>query len=214
MDGGDRDSETPALRRILVLYAHPAQRQSQVNRWLFEAANGLSGVTAADLYAEYPRYEIDIDREQERLRRHDVIIFQHPFYWYSTPALLKEWQDLVLEHGFAYGAGGDALKGKIFFNAITAGAPEDAYRAKGFNRRTLGELLYPLEQTAHLCGMTWLPPFALYRSRHAAAEGLADTHRADWLRLLRALRDGTLDITAAQSRPRLDDGLADLIREG
>lgn len=28
---------------------------------------------------------------------------QHPFYWYSTPALLKEWQDLVLEHGWAYG---------------------------------------------------------------------------------------------------------------
>jgi len=206
--------EIPALRRILVLYAHPAQRSSHVNRWLFEAASGLAGVTAVDLYAEYPRYEIDIDREQERLRRHDVIIFQHPFYWYSTPALLKEWQDLVLEHGFAYGEGGDALNGKIFFNAVTAGAPEEAYRARGYNRRTLAELLYPLEQTAHLCGMTWLPPFALYRSRHAAEEGLADTHRADWLRLLRALRDGTLDIKAAQARPRLNDGLAKLIREG
>ena len=190
----------------------PLQTRSQVNRVLFDAAQVLDGITAIDLYRDYPRFDIDIDREQARLREHDVIIFQHPFYWYSTPALLKEWQDLVLEYGFAYGEGGDALTGKIFFNALSAGGPKAAYGPGGYNRRTLRELLYPLEQTAHLCGMTWLPPFAVYRSRHAAEDGVTDTHRAEWLRLLRALRDDTLDIEAAQPLERLNDGLDTIIK--
>ena len=51
-------------------------------------------------------------REQELLLQHKIIVWQHPFYWYSSPALLKEWIDLVLEHGWAYGRKGDMLKGK------------------------------------------------------------------------------------------------------
>ena len=66
--------------------------------------------------------KIDVRAEQELLVSHDVIVSQHPFYWYSSPALLKEWQDLVLEHGWAYGRGGTKLTGKILFNAITAGS--------------------------------------------------------------------------------------------
>ena len=54
----------------------------------------MEGVTFVDLYAEYPRFEIDVDREQARLLAHDVIVFQNPLFWYSTPAILKEWQDL------------------------------------------------------------------------------------------------------------------------
>ncbi len=91
-------------RRILVLFAHPALERSEANRPLAEAAQRLDGVTLVDLYAEYPDFGIDVDREQTRLREHDVIIFMYPLYWYSTPALLKEWQDLVLEYGFAYGS--------------------------------------------------------------------------------------------------------------
>ena len=64
---------------------------------MFNAAKQHKAVTAIDLYAEYPDYNISIEREQQRLVEHDVIIFQFPIYWYSTPALLKEWQDLVPE---------------------------------------------------------------------------------------------------------------------
>lgn len=200
-------------RRVLVLFAHPAQHRSAVNRQLFDAARGLAGVTAVDLYADYPTLDIDIDREQARLRDHDVLIFQHPLYWYSTPAILKEWQDLVLEYGFAYGAGGTALHGKVFFNALSAGGPEGAYRAEGFNHYTLRELLQPLEQTAALCGMTYLPPFALYAAGRAPGEGRVDGHRADWVRVLSALRDDRLDVGAARPLARLNDGLDRLIRE-
>ena len=63
----------------------------------------MEGVRLHDLYEAYPDFLIDVEAEQALLLEHDVIVFQHPVYWYSSPAILKEWQDLVLEHGFAYG---------------------------------------------------------------------------------------------------------------
>ena len=160
-----------------------------------------------DLYAEYPDYHIDIDREQARLREHDVVIFLFPLYWYSTPALLKEWQDLVLEHGFAYGTGGTALAGKTFLCALTAGGLEDAYRTEGYNHYDIRELLRPLEQTATLCGMRPLAPFALFGARNAVEEGRVASRVEDWRRVLAALRDGTLDLDRAETVGRLNEDL-------
>jgi glutathione-regulated potassium-efflux system ancillary protein KefG len=199
-------------RRILVLFAHPSLERSEANRPLAEAAAALSGVTLVDLYAEYPALEIDIDREQKRLLAHDAICFLHPLYWYSTPAILKEWQDLVLEHGFAYGAEGIALQGKLFFSALTAGGSGSAYCAEGYNHFSIRELLRPLEQTAILCGMTYLPPFALFGARTAVEEGRIAAHVADWTRLLGALRDDRLDLKRAVSLPRLNVDLDMIIR--
>jgi putative NADPH-quinone reductase len=205
------DDERPMPRRILILFAHPSIDRSEVNAPLAEAAAAIDGVTLVDLYGRYPRAEIDVDREQAALREHDVICFQHPLYWYSTPALLKEWQDLVLEHGFAYGSGGTALQGKVFFCALTAGGPEAAYCAAGYNHFTIRELLRPLEQTAMLCGMTYLPPFALFSARTAMDDGRLDKHRRDWVRLLLALRDDRVRIPAAQALPRLNADLDAII---
>lgn len=75
--------------RVLVLFAHPSQHRSEANKPLFEQAKRIDGVTCVDLYAEYPTFKINIDREQKRLLDHDIIIFQFPLYWYSTPAILK-----------------------------------------------------------------------------------------------------------------------------
>lgn len=178
-----------------------------------EAIDGLDGVTLIDLHAEYPDFQIDIDREQTQLLAQDVIVFQHPLYWYSTPAILKEWQDLVLEHGFAYGTEGTALNGKIFFNALTAGGLEAAYCAEGYNHFTIRELLHPIEQTAMLCGMSYLPPFALFGSRTAIEEGCVDRHIDDWVRLLEAIRDNRIDIADAQSLPQLNSVLSQASEE-
>jgi putative NADPH-quinone reductase len=191
-------------RSILVLFAHPAQHRSEAQALMARIARGVEGVTFADLYAEYPRFDIDIDREQARLAAHDVIVFQHPVYWYSTPALLKEWQDLVLEYGWAYGTGGTALIGKLFLCAVTAGGPEDAYGATGYNRFPLRVLLSPLEQTANLCGMVYLPPFALFAARRAAEGAALALHAARYRKLLEALRDDRLDPARHLSAPLLD----------
>ena len=82
-----------APHRVLVLFAHPAVQKSRLNVRLAAAACGLPGVTFHDLYETYPDFNIDVPAEQARLEAHEVIVLQHPFYWYSGPALLKEWLD-------------------------------------------------------------------------------------------------------------------------
>ena len=186
-------------QRVLVLFAHPSVERSEVNVELLRASRLRDGVTVVDLYAEYPTFFIDIEREQQRLRDHDVVVFMFPLFWYSTPAILKEWQDLVLEYGFAYGAGGDTLKDKVFVCSITAGGADEAYTETGDNHFTIRELLRPLEQTSRLCGMRFLAPFVLFGSRAAVDEGRVGLHVAEWGRVIEALRDGRLDLDAAES---------------
>lgn len=176
-----------AHNRILVLFAHPSQHRSEANIPLFKASQEFEEVTTVDLYGEYPTYQIDISKEQQRLIEHDVIVFMFPMYWYSMPSLLREWQDLVLEHGFAYGEEGNALKDKIFLCAFTAGGSSKAYHTDGYNHFTVRELLQPLEQTAYFTGMHYLPPFALFGSRTAVQDGRLDTHVQEWRCTLRAL---------------------------
>jgi glutathione-regulated potassium-efflux system ancillary protein KefG len=175
-------------QRILVLLAHPARRRSRANAALRAAAGEVEGVTLHDLYESYPDFLIDVDREQALLLAHDVVVFQHPVYWYSCPAILKEWMDLVLEHGFAYGRAGTALAGKVLLSAVTAGGPEATYGPEGINRHAIEEFLRPFEATARLCRMRWLPPFVVHGTHLLDAGDLA-RHAEEYRLLLEALRD-------------------------
>ena len=117
--------------KILVLFAHPYPHASKINRSMADAVRDLPHVTLHDLYEIYPDFHIDVKREQVLLLAHDVVVMQHPFYWYSCPALLKEWMDAVLEYGWAYGTGGAALHGKELAQAVSTGGPDHAYREEG-----------------------------------------------------------------------------------
>ncbi len=198
-------------KRILVLFAHPAFQKSRVNRVLVENIKDLPGVTFHDLYESYPDFAIDIEAEQDLLLEHDVVVFHHPFFWYSTPAILKEWQDLVLEHGWAYGSEGKALVGKVFLGVITTGGREDAYQHEGHSHLTMRELLAPLEQTARLCGMEFLPPFVAHGTHRMTAEEMK-AHGRDYRRLLEAIRDGQVDLELAKANTRINADLNALIR--
>jgi glutathione-regulated potassium-efflux system ancillary protein KefG len=188
--------------KTLVLFAHPAHRHSQTNRLMLDAARRIEGITVVDLYAEYPRFEIDVEREQQRLLDHEAIVFQFPLYWYSTPSLLKEWQDLVLEHGFAYGETGVALAGKPWLCAVTTGAPEHAYGADSKDYPPVRRLLLPLEATANLCRMTFLAPYVLFGAL-GADEARRRAHVDGYVRLLESLRDDRLDIEASRASDHL-----------
>jgi glutathione-regulated potassium-efflux system ancillary protein KefG len=182
----------PILKKILVLFAHPRQSTSVVQRVMLDAIEGLDGVTIHDLYASYPDFLIDVRREQALLSAHDIIVLQHPFYWYSAPSIIKEWFDLVLEHGWAYGAGGLQLSGKFLMSALSTGGAKEAYCASGHNRFEIGEMLIPFNQTAHLCGMGWLKPFVIHSGRNlepAALSGLGEAYRD----LIVDLRDARKD---------------------
>lgn len=177
------------MNRVLILFAHPALNRSKVNRHLIEAVRDVAGVTIHDLYETYPDSFIDVDWEQTLLREHEVVVWHHPFYWYSCPALLKEWIDLTLEYGFAYGEGGTALHGKRVMTAITTGGPSDSYHPQGYNRFTIAQLLAPFAQTAHLCGMEYLEPFIVHGSLRISPEEVAP-HAAAYRLTIERLRDG------------------------
>jgi glutathione-regulated potassium-efflux system ancillary protein KefG len=169
------------MNRILILFAHPRYEKSRINRSLLEQLAGSEGITTHDLYELYPDFNIDVEREKSLLLEHDIIIWQHPLYMYSAPAIIKQWIDMVLEFGWAHGAGVDNLKGKIAFNTITAGGSRESYDRGGFNRYTMQEFLYPFEQTAKLCKMHYLPPFAVqgtYRLSDAELLGYAVLYKA------------------------------------
>ena len=147
------------MAKVLILFAHPLLEKSRVHHELLHQARQVRGVTINDLYENYPDFDIDIEREKQLLLDHDIIIWQHPFYWYSSPAILKQWQDLVLEHGWAYGKKGHALDGKRVFNAFSSGGSSSAYQEGGFNRFSIRQFLLPFERTVQLCRMIYWPPF-------------------------------------------------------
>ncbi len=197
--------------RVLILFAHPALHRSRVNRALVRAVRDVAEVTFHDLYELYPDFDIDRVHEQEALLRHDLLVLQHPFYWYSAPALVKQWIDVVLEHGWAYGAGGEALRGKRMLSVITAGGGERAYTSDGVNGHTIQQLLAPLEQTARLCGMEYLPPYVLHGT-HALDDDAIERLAAEYRNVVEALRDGRADLDAARASRYFNHDLATVLR--
>lgn len=173
----------PQPAKVLLIYAHPESQDSVANRVLIKPAYLLANVTVHDIYAQYPDFFIDINYEQQLLREHDVIVFQHPLYTYSCPSLLKEWLDRVLTRGFSSGPGGNELAGKYWRSVITTGEPEGAYQYDGLNRYPMSDILRPFELTAAMCHMHWLNPMIIYWARRQTPEALASHARAygEWL---------------------------------
>ena len=202
MPPSNPDPDT-APQSILVLLAHPALARSRVNKALARAAAQIEHVTVRDLYESYPDFAIEVDEEQRLVGQHDVLVFQHPFFWYSAPALLKEWQDLVLEHGWAYGQHGHALDGKLFMSVVSTGAAAEAYCHEGNNRYTMRELLRPMTQTARLCRMIPLPPFVVHAS-YELDDAELEAHGEAYAALLSEISSGALDPAAVRHLPQIN----------
>lgn len=192
------------MKKILIIFAHPALQKSRVNKYLINKITEIEGVTFHDIYQTYPEMDIDVKAEQELLSAHDIIIFHHPFFWYSTPAILKEWQDLVLEHDWAYGEEGNALKGKWFFNVLTTGGRREAYCEKGYNNFTIRQLLAPIQQTTKLCKMKYLPPFVVHGT-HSITNEEIQKHIQSYHKILEMLRENKLDLDTINKLNYLND---------
>ncbi|MFT3925021.1 MAG: glutathione-regulated potassium-efflux system oxidoreductase KefF [Myxococcales bacterium] len=147
---------------IALIYAHPYPDRSRANRALLSAVAGLPDLEVRSLYDLYPDFAIDVESEQELLLRAELIVWQHPFYWYSVPALMKHWFDKVLARGWAYGEDGNALKGKTCLWVTTTGGDEDAFSPAGMHAFPFGAFVPPVEQTARFCQMHWAPPLVLH----------------------------------------------------
>ncbi|ETX26969.1 NAD(P)H-dependent oxidoreductase [Roseivivax isoporae] len=167
------------MTRTLILLFHRDIKTSKVNRALSEAAATVPGTTVIDMQARYPGGAIDMladaEAEARALIEADRIVLQFPVQWYSTPALLKAWQDSVLTRMYYIHADteGDRLAGTPVMVAATAGNVPDAYARGGANHFTMHELLAPLRATALRCGLPWHAPHLVFRADRLTAEELA-----------------------------------------
>jgi glutathione-regulated potassium-efflux system ancillary protein KefG len=192
------------MKKILIILSHPAIQKSKIHKRLIDSIKNLHGITVNDLYENYPDFYVDILAEQQLLIEHDIIIWQHPLHWYSSPAILKEWFDQVLQQGFAYGQKGSSLKGKQVLSVISTGGNKEVYSKKGRNQFTINEFLVPFKQSANLCLMEYLPPYVIYSS-HSLTNSEIENHASKYKKLLTALRDGKLDDTQIKSVEYFND---------
>ena len=165
------------MTQTLILLFHPDLAGSRANRALASAARSLPGVDLVDMAAIYPDgldMARDGEREAARLLAAERIVLQFPVQWYSTPPLLKSWQDAVLTRMMylAPDTEGRLLAGKPLMVAATAGNTAESYRPGGRNLFAMDALLAPLRATAHRCALIWTAPFVLYEAKTLAPEAL------------------------------------------
>ena len=180
-----------AMARILVLVAHPDLARSRVARALHAAALAESAtheIEVLDLYARYPDFLVETAAEQARLRSVELLVWVHPIHWYAMPPLMKLWLDEVLAFGWAYGPGGDALRGRDLWLVTSTGGPLESYSPDGYNRYGFDAFMPPYEQTAALVGMRFLPPLVLHGAHRASDAELAE-HAALFAQRLRQYPD-------------------------
>lgn len=154
------------MKNALVLFAHPFSNKSRVNRAVMEALQDLPCVRVHDLYEEYPYFHIKVDREQELLLESDLIIWQHPLYWFSMPPLMKLWCDEVLRRDFAFGPDGSRLQGKDLLLSVTTGGLGDPT----LSIPSIQELFLPYQQIAKVCGLNWRDPLLMQATGRATNE--------------------------------------------
>lgn len=141
----------------LMILAHPASQTSIANKAVIESLRQADVVLEVrDIGQLYPDHQIDVKKEQQALLHHDVVILQHPLYWYNMPAIMKSWMDQILTYQFAYGSQGDKLKGKKLIQSVTVG--QTALEIQ----ESVQELSSLVQATANYSQMDFVGTLALY----------------------------------------------------
>ena len=150
------------MSNILVISAHQNLEHSVSNRLILEELEKHFGgkVTVRRLTELYPSFNVDVAAEQAALVAADIVLLQYPTYWFNTPAILKKWLDDVWTYGFAYGTGGDKLRGKKLFVSTTTGSPAEVYDGK--TAPVIADLVKPVEVSALYSGFDWQGVEPLY----------------------------------------------------
>lgn len=168
------------MMKTLLIVSHPDILESSSQQYFLSSLKDFDEVTVHHLEEKYPDGNIDIKKEQDLLKTHDRIIFQFPFYWYSSPPMLKHWQDVVLEEGFAHGKRGNALKGKEFGLVLMIGVNEKEYQAGGTELFSINELTKPYQAMAHKTGMIYLKTLSIFQFAYMEENEKMDTLIKYW----------------------------------
>ncbi|MDV7698042.1 NAD(P)H-dependent oxidoreductase [Chryseobacterium soli] len=175
--------------KTLIIAVHPHMENSLINkRWIEELNKYPEKYTVHQLYEAYPDEKIEVEKEQELIESYDNIIFQFPFYWFSSPPLLKKWFDEVLLYGWAYGSkSGYKAGGKKISLAITAGIDEEGYSKSGKYKYTMEEITRPFELTFDYIKADYKPPFVYYGIETDSSEEWIEKSVPEYLNFIDAL---------------------------
>jgi NAD(P)H dehydrogenase (quinone) len=122
-------------------------------------------------------YAPDIQREQARVERADLMIFLFPLWWGAPPAMLKGWFDRVLSYGFAYVDGArfetGLFKGRSAMMCVSTGGTPARF-SEGGAYGTIDQVLWPTQhcQLRYL-GLEVIDPFVAYAAPRVGPEGRA-----------------------------------------
>ena len=145
----------------LVIVTHPDIDNSLVNKtWVQALEKHPDHFTIHQLYGTYPDLNIDISAEQALLSRYEEIVFQFPIHWFSTPFALKKYIDEVFTYGWAFGPGGEMLKGKKIGFAISTGGTKESYESS--SGISVSTLLNDFQLSFQYCGCTVTQIHVLY----------------------------------------------------
>lgn len=200
--------------KTLLIISHPDYLNSTGQRFLTESRQPFETVTSNHLDSCYPDGRIDVEAECHLLKSHDRIILQFPLYWYSSPSLLKEWQDQVFSR-----LNTTDLEGKEFGIVLSVGVAEKGYRAGGKIGLTLDQILSPFQAVATYFEMTYLPHFAIYQFNYMTEE-MKGKLLVSYQYYLTGPKEGTLEqrttwfVEQLESMAHIDRPKVDLVIEG
>ncbi|MDO7252964.1 NAD(P)H-dependent oxidoreductase [Helicobacter cappadocius] len=158
--------------KTLIILAHPNIKSSKINKALCESIKNTSDITLHNLHEIYPDGKIDALKEIELLKSHDKIVFQFPLYWFSSPSILKEWQDVVFS-SILYGKNPKMLSGKTFQIITSIGSPKEKYTSDGRNQKSIDEILMPMNMSASYMNMKPQDVFGVYNAMGITNEELS-----------------------------------------
>jgi NAD(P)H dehydrogenase (quinone) len=155
--------------------------------------------------ARHGGFSAEIAREQERVRRADLLVLQFPLWWGGVPAILKGWCERVLAYGFAYVDGRrfdtGLFKGRRAVFSVTTGGTPERFSPEGVYG-PIGTVLYPVERLLlQYMGYEVMEPFVAYAAPRVTAEERAAYLAAWQARLVEA-------VASAPAAPPLEDALA------
>lgn len=139
--------------KVLIINGHPKPHESYTQRFFYESVATEETVDFVELS------EMTLENKNARvdLTTYDRILLQFPIYWYSAPALLKQWIDETFRSTMPY------LKHKEFGVIVFFGSAQHKFGSGNAERYTIDEMLKPFEMLANYFEMHYLPPFAVFQ---------------------------------------------------
>lgn len=197
------------MSKGLLVVGHPyLMKDSKANQAIVEGlCQQIPDLDCVCLAQEYPDYQINIVKEQNRLRHADYLILQFPIFWYGIPSDLKRWLEEVFQFGFSHGIekGVGPLVGKKLLLSFTTSIKKEAL----IQEQDLEELIYTLKALAAFTQMDYLGYVATTDVGYLARQNpqMAKTYDAHVQRILQMLADhqlisGSWHLFLAQIRTR------------